>query len=279
MPTAVTDDGVEIAWYDFGGRGPDLVLAHATGFHAHAWQPVVARLRSSFRCVAFDSRAHGESGVPADGVYEWRGFARDVLAVVSAAGLRRPFGVGHSCGGAALLMAEQDAPGTFRSLYCYEPVVAPVDDPPPPSSDNPLAVGARRRREVFASRDEAYARYASRPPFSAFAEEALRAYVEWGFDELGDDSVRLKCRGEDEARIYERGFSHDAFRRLAEVTCPVTVAYGSRTTAMGAGVCEPVAARLPSGRLEVLAGLTHFGPLEDPDAVAVAVQRALSAAP
>lgn len=270
MPTAVTDDDVDIAWYDFGGTGPDLLLVHATGFHARLWLPMVARLQSSFRCVAFDSRAHGDSGEPADEVYDWRRFTRDVMAVVDAAGLDRPVGVGHSCGAATLLMAEQDTPGTFRSLYCYEPVVAPTDEPGPPSGDNPLAVGARRRREVFESKDDAMARFASKPPFDGFAPAALQAYVEYGID----DSGRLKCRGENEARIYERGFSHDAFRRLAEVQCPVTVAYGESTNAMGAWVCEPVAARLPQGRLEVLPGLTHFGPLEAPDVVADAVLRA-----
>ena len=270
---------VGICWYDFGGNGPDLLLAHATGFHAHVWLPVVERLRPSFRCVAFDERGHGDSGEPADGVYEWRGFADDALSVVGDAGLDRPFGVGHSCGGAALLMAEQAQPGTFRALYCYEPVIAPTDDPPPPSAtrENPLAVGARRRREVFESRDDALARYASKPPFAGFADGALRAYVDWGFDDLDDGSVRLKCRGENEARIYEWGFSHDAYRRLGEVHCPVTVAYGERTTAMGAAVCEPVAARLPAARLEVLPGLTHFGPLEDPEAVAQAVLQAFAA--
>lgn len=275
MPTAATDDGVEIAWYDFGGVGPDLLLAHATGFHAHVWTPVVARLRESFRCVAFDSRAHGESGVPADGVYEWRRFTRDVMAVVESAGLDRPAGVGHSCGAATLLMAEQDAVGTFSGLYCYEPVVAPTDEPGPPSPENPLVVGARRRREVFESKDDALARFAAKPPFDGFAPEALRAYVDHGID----DSGRLKCRGENEARIYEWGFSHDAYRRMADVRCPVTVAYGESTNAMGAWVCEPVAARLPAGRLEVLPRLTHFGPLEDPEAVADAVLRAFSAVP
>jgi pimeloyl-ACP methyl ester carboxylesterase len=54
-------------------------------------------------------------------------------------------------------------------------------------------------------------------------------------------------------------------------------AYGERTTAMGAAVCGPVAGRLPAGRLEMLPGLTHFGPLEDPGAVAEAVARALTA--
>jgi pimeloyl-ACP methyl ester carboxylesterase len=274
MPSVVTDDEVEIAWYDFGGDGPDLLLAHATGFHAHAWLPVVERLRAGFHCVAFDERGHGDSA-SAPPSHDWHALADDLRAVVRAAGLERPFGVGHSCGGALLLMAEEAEPGTFRSLYCFEPVATPADPPPPPGP-NPMAERARRRREVFESRDAAYERYRSKPPFSRFDEAALRAYVEHGFDDLDDGTVRLKCRAEDEARIYEHGNSHRAFLDAGLVTCPVTLGYGSETDAMGAWVVEPLAARLPSARVEVLAGRTHFGPFEDPDDVAARVERAFA---
>ena len=273
VPNAVTDDGVDIAWYDFGGDGPDLLLAHATGFHGHVWLPVVERLRARFRCVAFDERGHGDSASPADGVFDWHGFARDVRAVVEAAGLSQPFGVGHSCGGASLLLAEEDAPGTFRALYCYEPVVPPFDDPPPPR-ESPMAAGARRRREVFDSREEAFDRYRSKPPTSGFREDVLRAYVDFGVDDLADGTVRLKCRGEDEARVYEWGASHSAFRRLDAVRCPVTLAYGEVNPHFGLPVMEAMAGRLASASVESAARLTHFGPLEDPDAVADAVLRA-----
>lgn len=277
MPTVPTDEGVEIAWYDFGGDGPDLLLAHATGFHAHVWLPVIERLRSRFRCVAFDERGHGDSTSPADGTFDWHRFGRDALAVVSAAALDRPFGVGHSCGGALLLLAEEEAPGTFRSLWCYEPVVFPGEDPPP-AGDSPLAQGARRRREVFESRDEAHDRYRSKPPTAAFREDALEAYVHFGFDDLPDGTVRLKCRGEDEARTYEWGFGHRAFAGLGRVRCPVTLAYGGVNPVFGREVMEAMAGRLPSARVEEADGLSHFGPLEDPDAVADAILRAFTTA-
>lgn len=275
VPTVVTEDGVEIAWYDFGGDGPDLLLAHATGFHAHVWLPIVEQLRTRFRCVAFDERGHGDSAAPADGDFGWHGFARDALAVVRAAGLERPFGVGHSCGGASLLLAEEAAPGTFRALYCYEPVVYPGDDPVLPSGPTPLAETARRRREVFESREAVWERYASRPPTAAFAPDALRAYVDFGFDDLPDGTVRLKCRRENEARTYDQGFAHDAYRHLARITCPVTFSYGGLPT-FGREVMEAMAARLVECRVECEATLTHFGPLEDPEAVAAAVVRAFA---
>ena len=268
------NDGVEVAAYELGGDGPPLLLAHATGFHAHVWEPVAVHLRDSFRCIAFDERGHGDSGVPVDGNFDWHGFSLDALAVVDGLALERPFAAGHSCGGALLLLAEQARPGTFAALYCFEPIMMPSDPPLEPNDDNPLSRGARRRREVFASRDEAFANYAGKPPFSALAPDALRAYVAHGFEDLPDGTVRLKCRGENEARSYAMGMAHDAYAHLAEIGCPVTLVSGEHTDAIPAEVIDALAAKLPLPATEVAVGVGHFGPLEDPALVAASIRRA-----
>lgn len=263
-------DGGEVAVYDLGGTGPPLLLAHATGFHAHVWEPLAARLAGRARCVALDFRGHGRSTAPPVPPH-WQGFAADVLAVVDGLGLDRPFGVGHSKGGAALLLAEQARPGTFRGLYCYEPIVFPFDPPLGPQPGNPLSVGARRRRAVFASRDEARQAYGAKPPLAALHPDVLRAYVEHGFEDLDDGRVRLRCDPEVEADVYAMGTAHDAFARLGQVTCPVVVAGGGRTDAVTPELVETLAAALPQGRAEVFSSLGHFGPLEDPDVVAASI--------
>ena len=288
-----TPDGVDIAWYDLsaevgaGEGGRPVVLCHATGFHGHVWLPVAERLGAAgFHCYSFDERGHGDSGRPADGDFSWTGFATDVLAVLEAAGLadRRPLAAGWSCGGALLLLAEQRVPDTFRSLYLFEPVVPPVDPAVMVAfgaempAENPLAAGARKRREVFPSRAAAYDNYASKPPLQRAAPEALRAYVDYGFDGLPDGTVRLKCRGADEAAVYNHGMRHDAYANLPAVTCPVTVACGAETDAFGPDAIAAMVERLPHGRAEVLPGLSHFGPMEDPAALAARIVSAFTAA-
>ena len=269
-------DGTVVAFYELGGTGPPLVLAHATGFHARVWDPLVDQLADLFRCVGFDQRGHGGTPAPPDGDFDWRGFALDALAVVDTAALGRPFGFGHSAGATALLLAELARPGTFRALYCYEPVVAPPGPgpfPAPPGRD--LAAGARRRREVFPSRQDAYEHFGAKPPLSLLAPAVLRAYVDHGFEDLAGGGVRLRCRAEHEARTYEGGMSHGAWGRLGEISCPVTVACGSLSDAFGPAVAALQASQLGDGRTEVFEGLGHFGPLEDPAAVAAALRRTL----
>lgn len=268
-----TPDGVDIAVHDLGGAGPTLVFAHATGFHGLVWKPVADRLADAFRCISLDQRGHGDSGPPPDGDFDWRGFGRDILAVVDDLGLAPPLGVGHSSGGTAMLLAEQARPGTFRALYCYEPVVIPVDPPLGRDMSNWLAAAARRRRDNFGSTEEAYAAYAAKAPFAAWAPEALAAYVDHGFSDRSDGSVGLKCRPEDEALVYEMATANDGFARLAEITCPVLMAGGAESDAVVPAQIEALARRLPQARTESLAGLGHLGPMEDPAAVAESIRR------
>jgi pimeloyl-ACP methyl ester carboxylesterase len=108
---------------------------------------------------------------------------------------------------------------------------------------------------------------------------ALAAYVDFGVEDLPDGTVRLRCRGENEARIYERSLSHPAFANLAAVRCPTLIACGSESDSFSPAALAPVAARVPGGRLEVLPGLGHFGPLEQPATVAASVIRAIDPPP
>lgn len=270
-----SSDEVDLAVHDLGGTGPPLLMTHATGLHGRAWGPLAPALASRFRCWSFDFRGHGDSSRPGGGDFDWRGFGDDVLAVVAGLGLERPYGFGHSQGATALLLAEQTRPGTFAGLYLFEPVAPPTDAPPPPMDDHPLVLGALRRRDEFASVGAAIDRLGSKPPLADFHPEALRAYVEHGVHPLPDGGVELKCRPSDEAEVYRTGVRNRAFAHLGEVSCPVTLARGTRSRSLGAELAARQAALLGHGRSEELDGLGHFGPLEDPDRVAQAVLRAL----
>jgi pimeloyl-ACP methyl ester carboxylesterase len=273
-------DGTRVATYDFGGEGRDLILVHATGFCAAVLAPLAAQLTDSHRCWAIDLRAHGRSEPPSHADFRWSGFADDVTAAIEQLGLEHPSAFGHSCGGAAVLLAEEARPGTFAALYCFEPVILRQELPAAAFEQNPLSVGARRRRSTFPSAEDAFVNFSAKPPFSVLDPEVLRLYVEEGLEVVperdgGDGrAVRLRCRREDEAAVYAHSASHGAFAGLSVVACPVTLACGAQTDSFGPPILEAEAARLRRARVEVLPGLGHFGPLEDPVAVGRSVHRA-----
>jgi pimeloyl-ACP methyl ester carboxylesterase len=273
--TVASTDGVHVVVHDLGGDGPPVLFCHPTGFHGRAWRPVAAALAGDAHALAPDLRGHGDTPPPAGGDMHWSGVAADVVAVAEHLGLAGAGAVGHSMGGAALLMAELARPGTFARLWLYEPIVVPRPEGPPRTGPNPLAEGARRRRRAFPSRDAAYANYAGKPPMRSFAPEALRAYVDDGFRDVPDGGVELKCAPEVEAATFENGGTNGAFERLGDVGTEVVVAAGG-DGGMPALVAPLVAGALPRGRLERHPSLSHFGPQEAPEAVAAAIRDALA---
>lgn len=275
--TVTSSDGTEIAYHDLGGTGPALLFAHATGFHAKVWLPIATQLADSFRCYAVDMRAHGDSRASLPLGFNWQQFGRDVWAVIEGLGLPQPlYGVGHSKGGAALMLAEYDHPNTFEALYCFEPIVFPkAHTDKAAATENPMAQGARKRRHIFDSRHQAYENYASKPPFKALDPAVLRAYVDYGFNDLPDGTVELKCRGNDEAVIYGTSGTHGLFEHLSEMKVPVTVARGEESHTGAAS--NLIAEALPNGTLEEHPEVGHFGPLEDPTRFAQRIRQAFGA--
>jgi pimeloyl-ACP methyl ester carboxylesterase len=242
-------------------------MSHATGFHGVVWRPVARRLvDAGMRVYSVDYRGHGDSDAP-DAEYHWDDFGRDALAALDHLGIAGGgdlVGVGHSKGSAALVLAEDVRPRTFAHLWLYEPIIMAGYESMGPSRGNSLAEGARRRRMVWDSPEEAYASFASRPPFDALDPDALAAYVEHGMRPLDDGTWEIKCRGEIEARVYEMGSAHAAFDALPRLGCPTVVVCGEHTNAIPPDYGRFLAQSVPGGRFELAEGLGHFGPLEDP---------------
>ena len=263
-------DGVQLALHDLGGDGPPLLLSHANGFHGLVLAPLAMHLAARFHCWALDYRGHGESQDPPTDIGDWQGFAADARAAADALSLHGAIGFGHSLGGTALLRTEMDRPGTFAGLVVFEPIAFPRD---PGRAEAPAAIaaGARRRRKVFASREEAYDNYAAKPPLDSLTPEALHAYVDHGFVDRPDGSVELRCDPENEARIFEGGAHQDSYERLGDVRCPVLVLAGTPDENPPGLLAPMVADALPHGRFAALDQLTHFGPMQDPATVAALV--------
>jgi pimeloyl-ACP methyl ester carboxylesterase len=271
-------EGVELATFHLGGDGPPVIAMHATGFHGRCWGPLAMQLAPSFSVWAVDQRGHGASGKAPSGRYDdWSVFVDDLFAVLDALGEDDWRAIGHSMGGAVLMLAEARRPGTFLDLCCYEPVVFPptLASPDGFAGRVPMAELARKRRPTFPSRQAAYDNYASKPPFERLDPAALAAYINFGFVDEPGGGVTLACAREDEASVFEGAPRSGAWDRLAEVRPPVTLLGGGDMTDPVSFALEEVARHLPRGGVRRFAGLDHFGPFEDPVQVGDVMAEAL----
>ena len=273
-------DGVIVAMHDFGGAGSPVLLSHATGFHAHCWEPMAEILSAHHHVVGFDHRGYGDAETVDPATIEWSQYGNDALAAaryLSAQHGGQPIiGVGHSMGGASLLMASLIEPELFSALFVFEPIVfppTPENDERPP---NPLAGGARKRRAVFASFDAALENFTAKPPMNTFHPLAREAYVRHGFKPTALGEVELKCIPEHEARTYETGGTSGAWDDLPSIHTRVWVISGAPAPYQPSSFAIKVAEQLPNSTYIQYDEMGHFGPLEHPATIATLVETTLA---
>ena len=268
-----SSDNVQLSAYryiaDSSAPATTVFFSHANGFHGRCFDPVIATLVADYECASFDLRGHGDSAVSPDWSVAWQGYGDDALAIAKQ--ISKPtIAVGHSMGGAALVMAALVEPQLFRALILYEPIIFPSAIREIASKNNapsPLVEGARRRRKTFATRADAFANYASKPPMNAFDPRALHAFVDYGFRDASDH-IELKCAPEHEARNFEMGAIHETWDQLKNLRVPTCVVSGSQQQGQPSGFAANIAEQIANSHFVEWQDLGHFGPMQQPERLA-----------
>jgi pimeloyl-ACP methyl ester carboxylesterase len=252
--------------HGLGGRGAPLLICHATGFCGQAYLPLAELLAQRHQVFAIDFRGHGDAPSPGDHDYSWPCMAREVAAAASIIGDAPLHLVGHSMGAAAGLAAAAAAPDMFASAFMFEPIVVggPVAIP---LEQNPMAATARRRTQVFESKQAALDNFSSKPPLDQLSGDSLAAYVEYGLGVLPDGRAFLKCSGESEALTYE-ATGQISTLTIGGAELPTVIATGNPTTSMLATLAPAIVEGLSNARHLVYPELGHFGPLQAPHRIA-----------
>ena len=110
-------DNVQLSAYNYiaESRSPasSVLFSHANGFHGRCFDPVIEALVDNVECISFDLRGHGDSFVSPEWPVVWQGYGDDALAIAKK--ISKPsIAVGHSMGGAALVMAALVEPKHHR---------------------------------------------------------------------------------------------------------------------------------------------------------------------
>jgi pimeloyl-ACP methyl ester carboxylesterase len=274
----LTVDGARLTWFEWGREGdPQVLLAHATGFHARCWDQTVAALAEGYHVIALDQRGHGRSDKI--GPYVWKRFGADIEALAREIELHDAIGVGHSMGGHCVTQVAHAAPEAFCRLLLVDPVIvapelyAARQQTWSGPGEHPVA----RRREQWADWREMYDRFADRLPFSRWQPAVLEDYCRYGLlpDPAGD-GWRLACPGIVEASIYMGSSETDIHAMVPAIHVPVVVLRAKGRESGDTNVMDfsrsptwpDLAAEFPNGRDVFLPDHSHFIPMEDPRLVA-----------
>jgi len=271
----VSAGDLTLAAWDWPGREPTLLFLHGTSFHGRCWDAVIREFPER-HCVALESRGHGRSSKPAP-PYHWSASTADLLAIIERLGISGAIGVGHSMGGHTLAAAAAIQPEAFSALLLADPTIrAPAAYQTPPFDVSFV----RKRRARWASAEEMFNSFRSRPPFDRWVPEVLRDYCDFGLLP-GDGGFVLACPPEVEASIYECSKEEETrlYGRLGSVAIPVTVLRAGHRTGLpfsNSPTDPKLASRFQRGEDVLLPDLTHFIPMEAPMVVVDYIRRAVA---
>jgi pimeloyl-ACP methyl ester carboxylesterase len=107
-------NGQHVYFEDSGGSGAAVIFSHGFLMDHEMFEPQVAALADTFRCITWDERGFGQT--EATGPFTYWDSADDALALLSYHGIDSAFFVGMSQGGFISLRAALRAPERVRGL-------------------------------------------------------------------------------------------------------------------------------------------------------------------
>lgn len=270
---------------DWGGSGPVLHFAPANGFPPETYRKLLEHLKSRYHVVSLRPWALRDGQDPR-ALTDWSELAEDLARGLKAHGLSGLVGVGHSVGGASTLMASAAHPGLFRAVVALDPVL--VTGPRSwvvrglrllgRMDRLPLVQGARRRRDRWASREEAATAYRAKALFRAWDAECFEDYLTHGLVPAPEGGFRLRFPREWEARIFET-FPANPWPRLRGNTAPTLVLRGGTSDTLFPAALARAGREMPAARGDELPGASHLFPLEQPGETARRVLDFLATVP
>jgi pimeloyl-ACP methyl ester carboxylesterase len=127
MPKLVLDSGLTLH-YQQVGDGSDVVMVHGITGNLAVWHlQLVPALSDRFRVLTYDLRGHGYSGTPPSG-YTPDDMADDLLGLLDGLGLERPALVGHSYGADITLYFAARHPDRVSQVMAIEPALPALED-------------------------------------------------------------------------------------------------------------------------------------------------------
>ena len=264
----VEANGIRHHFLEWGGASsPPLVMMHGIGLCAQVWNANARDLSRDYRVICPDLRGHGDTDKPGT-EYTFLDLGADIAAIIQALGLERPFGVGHSAGGMALLLADSSHPGIVGKVALLDTRVGPSPmEMLTPEEQRDRMARTAQKRSVWNSRDEMFDAYRHRRTFTTWTDEVFTDYIDGGTWLLDDGRVEIKCPNDAEAAFYVarqelnppeilKGLGGDYLLLVGE--------YEGRQMEDDPAV-QHLMREAGSFRLKPLGRGSHFVPMEHPD--------------
>jgi 3-oxoadipate enol-lactonase len=250
MPRIRVND-IEL-FYELSGAtaGPTVVFVNGLLTDTTSWSAVLPFFTDRYRCLVYDCRGQGRSDQP-DHDYTTRLHAADLAGLVAALGIERVSVVGLSNGGAAALEFAADYPQQVAALVVCGAYAA-VD------------TALRMKLTSWLKAMEAGG--------SVLRFDVATPWV-WGPRFLEQNAAQLLLFREKAAsmpivpavHLIRGALSHDIRHKLGRIAAPTLVVVGEDDVLTPPYLARLIVAGVPGAQLELLPGVGHAAPLEQPE--------------
>jgi pimeloyl-ACP methyl ester carboxylesterase len=252
-------EGRSIAWQR-AGSGPAVVLCHGTPFSSEVWRPFAATLARDFTVYTWDMPGYGRSSKSPEHRVDFGAQAAAFTALLDYWTLVSPDVVAHDFGGAVSLRAHLVLGAAYRSLMLVDVVAIPPSGSPffRFVKEHPTVLG-----ELPAYIHEAIVRaYILGASHRGLSDTQLEPLVDpW----LGDEGQPAFYR---QIADYDETFLEENERRLAALTIPVRVLWGSDDAWIPVKTGRRVAQMISSSSFQLIDGAGHLVQYDAPVALA-----------
>lgn len=242
------------------GRGPAVVLVHGLGGFAESWRHNIATLARRATVYALDLPGFGRSAKPR-AEYSLTFFATALSAFLDALGLGQVSLVGHSLGGAIVLMFALARPQRVDRLALVGGVVLGCSYRLPMPCRVLMARGLGEALALCACAPVIRAALArcfyqpSRDEVAFLMEFAAEARITWAA--RAAYLATLRALNDD---LERRG--DDFQRALTGLDVPVLAIHGRQDSVVPAGHCTELARALPRADVRWIDACGHFPQIE-----------------
>jgi len=261
--------GLRFHYRDWACSKPDaqdLVLLHGYTGHARSWDVLAEAMSTDYRVLALDQRGHGETAwAPAD-AYGTPEMVADLEAFVAAMGLDGFVLLGLSMGGIVSMGYAGKQPPELAQLII-------VDIAPEIAKQGLKKIAANvARSDVFASREEAFARAREDNPIPPEEHHRHRVYNSLMRNDDGRWTYRYDRALRDPDNTREGIPADEGWWLVSNINVPTLLIRGALSDILDADVASRMVANIDDCRLVEVAGSGHPVPLDKPDEFLEAVK-------
>ncbi len=264
--TVTSDDGTAIAYHSLG-HGPGLVVVGGVLSAGPDYMALAGALSGEFEVHVMERRGRPGSGPqrPDHSLDDERADLAAVAAITASAAV-----FGHSFGGLVVLEAARRQP-IFNEVFVYEPG-APIR--------GQLRAGWLDDYQGRLERGDRRGAFARMVKSAGFAPGAVAIMPVWYVRLV----LRIAIRGEKwatmdrllEANLVEHrlqaGLDALSAERFSAITARTVLLGGAKSPDSISGrLLHEIAAAIPTSEVEILPGVGHLGPQEQPERVASAI--------